>query len=123
VTALTTFAQSTPGQHVYELRMYRVNPGKMEALKARFADHVDALLKKHHMKSLGYWTPQDAPASQDLLVYIVEHPSRQEAEKNWAEFLADPEWKKVKADSEVQGPLADHIDRYFMDPTSFSALK
>jgi hypothetical protein len=29
----------------------------------------------------------------------------------------------VKADSELQGPLADHIDSYFMDPTSFSALK
>jgi hypothetical protein len=29
----------------------------------------------------------------------------------------------VKAESEMQGPLVDHIDRYFMDPTSFSALK
>jgi hypothetical protein len=38
--------------------------------------------------------------SQNLFVYILEHPSRQEAEKNWAEFQADPEWKKVKAESE-----------------------
>jgi hypothetical protein len=37
-------------------------------------------------------------------------------------FQADPEWKKVKAESEAQGPLVDHIDRYFMDPTSYSAL-
>jgi hypothetical protein len=36
---------------------------------------------------------------------------------------ADPEWKKVKADSEINGALAKHIDSYFMDPTSFSALK
>jgi hypothetical protein len=43
--------------------------------------------------------------------------------KNWDAFQADPEWKKVKADSEVNGPLVDHIDRYFMDPTGFSALK
>jgi len=53
----------------------------------------------------------------------LEHPSRQDAEENWAAFQADPEWKKVKAESEAQGPLADHIDRYFMDPTSFSSLK
>ena len=26
------------------------------------------------------------------------------------------------AESEAQGPLVDHIDRYFMDPTSYSAL-
>ena len=67
--------------------------------------------------------PEDAPDSQNLFVYILEHPSRAEAEKNWAAFQADPEWKKVKAESEANGPLVDHIDRYFMDPTSFSALK
>jgi len=66
---------------------------------------------------------EDAPASLNLSVYILEHPSRQEAEKNWAAFQADPEWKKVKAESEANGPLVDHIDRYFMDPTSYSALK
>jgi hypothetical protein len=115
-------APSSP-QHVFELRLYHVNEGKMDALKARFRDHVDALFGKHHMRSIGYWQPQDAPSSQNLLVYLLEHPSRQDAEKNWAEFQADPEWKKVKADSEVNGPLVDHIDRYYMDPTSFSAMK
>ena len=50
------------------------------------------------------------------------HPSRQEAEKNWAAFQTDPEWQKVKAESEAHGALVDYIDRYFMDPTSFSAL-
>jgi hypothetical protein len=29
----------------------------------------------------------------------------------------------VKAESEMNGALVDHIDHYFMDPTSFSALK
>jgi len=113
---------SNPSHHVYELRMYHVNSGKTEALQARFRDHTDALFKQHNMKSIAYWVPEDAPASQNLFVYILEHPSRQEAEKNWAAFQADPEWQKVKADSEKNGPLVDHIDRYFMDPTSFSAL-
>jgi hypothetical protein len=122
-TAFTTLGQSTPSQHVFELRMYHVNGNKMDALVARFRDHTDALFKKHNMKSLGYWMPEDAPNSQNLFIYILEHPSRQEAEKNWAEFQADPEWKKVKTESEMQGPLVDHIDRYFMDPTTFSALK
>jgi len=40
-----------------------------------------------------------------------------------AAFPADPEWRKVKAESEIAGPLAKHINSYFMDPTSFSALK
>ena len=113
---------ANPAYHVYELRLYHVHPRKMDALRARFGDHTDAIFKRHNMKGIGYWVPEDAPASQNLFIYILEHPSRQEAEKNWAAFQADPEWKKVKAESEKQGPLADHIDRYFMDPTSYSAL-
>src|SRR3954447_19012560 len=109
--------------HVYELRLYHVNEGKMAPLKARFGDHTDAIFKRHNMKSIGYWQPEGAPDSQSLFIYILEHPSRQKAEKNWADFQADPEWKKVKAESEVNGPLVDHIDHYFMDATSFSALQ
>ena len=109
--------------HVYELRMYHVNEGKMDALKARFGDHTDSIFKRHNMKSVGYWFPEDAPSSQNLFIYILEHPSRQEAEKNWAAFQADSEWKEVKAQSEANGALVDDIDRYFMDPTSFSGLQ
>lgn len=108
--------------HVYELRLYHVHEAKMDALKARFGNHTDAIFKRYNMKSVGYWVPQDAPESQNLFVYILEHPSRADAEKNWAAFQADPEWQKVKAESEKNGPLVDKIDHYFMDPTSFSAL-
>src|SRR5262245_44278355 len=128
VTLMFTFsklgASNTQSlSHVYELRMYHVNPGKMDALIARFDDHTDAIFKRHNMKSIGYWRPEDAPNSENLFVYVLEHRSREEAKKNWAGFQADPEWKKVKAESETQGPLADHIDSYFMNPTNFSALK
>ena len=119
---LTRAGASNPSRHVYELRMYHVNPGKMEALVARFGDHTDAIFKRHNMKSIGYWQPTDGPNSQNLFVYILEHPSREEAEKNWKAFRDDPEWQKVKADSEKDGALVDHIDNYFMDPTSYSAL-
>ena len=121
--AFTTFGQSNLPRHVYELRLYHVNEGKMAALTARFGDHTDAIFKRHNMKSIGYWVPQDAPNSQNLFIYVLEHPSREEAKKNWEAFQADPEWKKVKAESEAHGPLVDHIDSYFMDPTSYSVLK
>ena len=120
---ISHFGGSNPSNHVYELRMYHVNEGEMDALIARFGDHTDAIFKRHNMKSIGYWRPEDAPYSQNLFIYILEHPSREEARKNWAAFQADPEWKKVKGDSEINGQLANHIDSYFMDPTTFSALK
>jgi hypothetical protein len=94
---------SNSSHHVYELRLYHVHEGKMDALKARFGGHTDAIFKRHNMKSIGYWMPEGAPDSQKLFVYILEHPSRQEAEKNWAAFKADSEWQKVKARTEANG--------------------
>ena len=120
---LSAIAGSNSPNHVYELRLYHVSEGKMDALKARFGNHTDAIFRRHNMKSIGYWSPQDAPGSQNLFIYILEHPSRSEAEKNWAAFQADAEWQKVKAESEANGALVGHIERYFMDPTTFSALK
>jgi NIPSNAP len=84
-------SNSESSQHVYELRLYHVNQGKMAELVARFGNHTDAIFKRHNMKSVGYWSPEDAPSAQNLFVYILEHPSRQEAERNWAAFRADPE--------------------------------
>jgi hypothetical protein len=120
---LSTLHGSSPTHHVYELRLYHVKSGKLDALKARFGDHTDAIFKQHNMRSIGYWQPEDAPDSQNLFIYILEHPSREEAKKNWDAFHDDPEWKKVKAESEKNGPLVDHIDNYFMDPMNYSALQ
>ena len=107
--------------HVYELRVYHANPGKLDALNTRFRDHTIAIFNKHHMKSVGYWVPQDN--KDNLLIYILEHPSREAATKNWDDFRKDPEWVKVKAESEANGALVDHVDDTFMSPTDYSMMK
>jgi hypothetical protein len=109
---------------VFELRIYTANEGKLEALKARFRDHTTAIFKKHHMEVVGYWTPQsDDPKSKDTFIYILAHPSREAATKNWKEFGEDPEWVKVKADSEKNGLLVKKVDSTFMDALPFSPMK
>ena len=108
---------------VYELRTYTTEPGRLEALKIRFRDHTIRIFNKHGMESVGYWVPQDPEHSQNTLIYILAHPSREAAEKNWKEFLDDPEWKKVAADSEKDGKIVQKVDRVWMDPTEFSKLK
>ena len=109
---------------VYELRTYTCNEGKLEALKARFRDHTIELFKRHGIESLGYWVPQDPEKSKTTLIYIVVHPSLEAAKKNWAEFMADPEWVKVRTASEANGRiLVKSPESVFMDPTDFSKLK
>jgi hypothetical protein len=96
----------------------------LEALKARFRDHTIEIFKRHGIESVGYWVPQDPEKSKNTLIYIVAHPSLDAAKKNWEAFRADPEWKKVAADSQVNGTiLAKPPEFVFMDPTDFSKLK
>jgi capsule polysaccharide export protein KpsE/RkpR len=108
---------------VYELRTYTCNEGKLEALKARFRDHTIEIFKRHGMESVGYWTPQDPEKSKTTLIYILVHPSLEAAKKNWTDFRNDPEWKKVSADSELNGKIVAKVESVFMDPTDFSKLK
>ena len=57
------------------------------------------------------------------MIYILAHPSREAADKNWKEFADDPEWKKVQAESEANGKIVQKVERVWMDPTEFSKLK
>ena len=111
-------------QRVFELRTYHTPPGKMQALHARFRDHSITLLERHGMKMVGFWVPTDADkGSADTLVYIVAHQSREAAAASWKAFGADPEWVKVKAESEKDGPLTSKVDSVFMSPTDYSPMK
>ena len=98
--------ESTP---CYELRIYHAAPGKLDALNARFRDHTIRIFNHHHMKSIGYWMPVDN--SENLLIYLLEHPSREAAEKAWKDFGADPDWRKVARESEANGRLVTRVER------------
>ena len=113
------FAQN----RVYELRTYTCPEGKLPDLLKRFREHTIEIFNRHGMESIGYWIPQDPEKSKNTLMYIISHASREQAAKNWAEFSADPEWKKVSAESQLNGKIVSKVDSVFMDPTDFSKLK
>ena len=113
---------------VYELRVYHANPGKLDALHARFRDHTCVLFKKHGMELVGFWTPADGPdakntGAKNTLYYILVFPSAEAQKKSWQEFRSDPEWIKVKADSEKDGSLVNKVDSTNLKATDYSALK
>ena len=109
---------------VFELRTYTAAPGKLDALNARFRDHTIALFKKHGMEVLGFWEPIDKEAGAgDKLIYLLAHPSREAAQANWKAFREDPEWVKVKAESEAGGVLPAKIESVYLAGTDYSPLK
>jgi NIPSNAP len=119
-----TQTSTTPtAMRVFEIRTYTAEDGKLDALNARFRDHTIKLFEKHGITSIGYWIPADEPSAKNTLIYIVAHASRDAAKQNWDEFGKDPEWQKVKAESEADGKLVTKVESVFVNPTDYSPLK
>ncbi len=120
LTPRISFAEADSPYTVYELRQYSAVPGKLDELLARFRNHTMAIFSRHGIRSVAYWTVIDPAPDAPSLVYILAHESREAADKNWAAFHADPDWIKVKADSEANGPLVSRVQSTFMKLADFS---
>ena len=113
-------AAQPSGTSVFELRTYTTPEGNFDMLNARFRDHTRHIFERHGITNIGYWTPIDTP---NTLIYIVAHPSQEAAKKNWAAFRADPEWKKVSAETQAKGLTGVKVESKYLLPTDYSAIK
>ena len=116
-------AQGQAGGRVYELRTYTAAEGKLDAVVARFRNHTVKLFEKLGMTNIGYWIPLDEPLSRNTLIYVLAHKSREAAKKSWEAFRSDPEWIRVRDESEAGGKLVIKVESVFLGPTDFSRLK
>ena len=108
---------------VFELRVYHALPGRLPALHANFRDTNIRFLKKHGIESIGYWTPQDPPDSENTLIFLLAHDSREAAARHWKEFRDDPEWQQIAQASRAGGEIIERIESTFLTPTDYSPLK
>lgn len=126
VLAWMTFARPAAAQTgfvggmVYELRTYTTLPGRLPALNKRFRSYTLKFFEKYGMKNVVYLIPQD---KDNTLIYLLAHQSREAADAAWKSFQADPEWKKVKEESEADGKIVDKVETMYLNPTDYSPMK
>jgi hypothetical protein len=108
---------------VFELRIYHTVPGKTTALQAEFREKVTKWFAKHDLQAVGYWAPVDAPAADNTFIYILAHPSREDAKKHWAAFQADPAFQEMIKSQQGDAKLVEKVDSTYMSPVDFSPLK
>jgi len=116
---------STPPR-VFELRIYKTPPGRLDALHARFRDHTIKLFSKHGMQNFGYWTPREKKdGAEDTLIYILAHKSPEAAADSFKAFREDPAWVAARKASEEKagGSLTTKVESIFMKPTDYSPTK
>lgn len=117
-----TPAIATEDSPVFELRVYVTHPGKMPDLLARFKNHTTKIFERHGMINVGYWLPVEQKDGNKLH-YILKHNSRNAAEASWKAFSVDPEWIKVRTESEANGSIVAGVESTFLTSTDFSAIK
>lgn len=112
--------------HLYELMIYHTFPGKAPALESVFQG-ASKLQARHGLQAVGYWIPKDnSPAWQDTFIYLIAHPDRQSAERNWNALHADPAFEPF---FKAAAPLIQQrdgnylVDEVYMSPTAYSYSK
>ena len=123
VSPFSGVAKAQSADRVFELRTYTANPGRLDELHARFADHTTRLFERHGMTNIGYFKPQDSPLSENTLIYLLAHDSREAAEASWDGFRSDAEWQRVAEESRRNGRLVMNVESVFLDPTDYSELR
>jgi NIPSNAP len=110
---------------VFELMVYHTVPGKVPALESIFRD-VSKMQTAHNLDVAGYWIPNDDSMWKDTFIYLVAHPSMDDAKKNWDALHADPAFLPYR---KAAVPLIEkvndqfRVDEVFMHPTDFSPMK
>jgi hypothetical protein len=103
------------------MRTYEVVPGRMPAMQARFANHTMGFFKKHGIRVVGFW--EAAIGTSNVLHYLLSWDDLAHRERAWSAFQADPEWHRVRDESQKDGPIVARVRNEIWQPTAYSPMK
>jgi NIPSNAP len=106
---------------IYELRIYKCVPEKLEDVIKRFEQPVLPIWKELGIEPSGFWT--NSIDGVDQIVYMIPWTSDAEREEKMRKFATDPRWLEAKATSEAGGPIVASFSSQMMQATSFSAMR
>lgn len=111
-------------RRVFDLRIYSVLPGKLEAFRNRWRDHAVPVYARHGLHSVGWWVSEKKDADgHDQFICLLAGESIPAILSSIGEFHKDPEWIRVEKETEAGGKLRSGVTAYKLTATDFSALK
>lgn len=123
VTAKFDFASAHPAR-AFDLRIYSVLPGKLDAFRNRWRDFAVPIYERHGVHSVGWWVAEKKDADgHDQFVCLLAGESIPAILKAISEFHQDADWNRVEKETEAAGKLRSGVTAYKLTPTDFSGLK
>ena len=125
VDATATFDFTTgKTPRAFDLRIYSVLPGKLDAFRNRWRDFAAPIYKRHGMPSIGWWVAEQKDADgNDQFVCLLAGETIPGILKSIGEFHQDPDWQRVEKETEDGGKLRAGVTAFKLTPTDFSTLK
>jgi hypothetical protein len=100
---------------LYELRFYKVPPGRMDGHDERHRNHLPAIFARHGITCVGRWSAIAGP-DLPIFAYLTIYPDFAERQRQWADFYGDDEWWRVRAATNGKTELVDQFDIHFLVP-------
>ncbi len=123
VTAKFDFAASAKPR-AFDLRVYSVLPGKLDAFRNRWRDVAVPIYERHGLHSVGWWVAEKKDADgHDQFICLLAGDSLDSIQKSIGEFHTDPEWQRVEKETEKNGKLRSGVTAHKLIPAEFSKLK
>ena len=74
------------------------------------------------IRQVGFWTTAIGESNNDLY-YILEWQNLAEREQKWNAFVTHPDWLAIRAETEKDGQLVNHITNMILTPTAYSKMR
>ena len=117
------FTSANPAR-AFDLRIYSVLPGKLDAFRNRWRDFAVPIYECHGLHSIGWWVAEQKDADGNhQFVCLLAGESIPAILKSISEFHQDANWIRVEKETEAGGKLRSGVTAYKLTPTDFSACK
>lgn len=106
-------------EEIYQMRIYEIFERSKDAFHTRFRDHAARIMKRYDFHIIAMWEAKSQERTE--FVYIIRWPNEKTMERQWSQFISDPEWAAIKEESaQEHGEMVGRIEDRVMLLTSYS---
>lgn len=102
-----------------QLRIYEIFDSNKAAFHDRFRDHGLRIMKRYGFDVVSMW--ETSHNGRTELAYLLRWPDEATMKKQWAAFLADEEWSRIKKEwAATHGRAVGEIQDRTLKRTTYS---
>ena len=104
---------------IQQLRIYEIFERNKAAFHTRFRDHALRIMDRHGFHIVQIW--ETSHGGRTEFSYLLEWPDEATMKKQWAAFMADEEWSRIKRETgAIHGRFVGEIEERVLRKTAYS---